>query len=212
MDDMVDVVNEESQDFEFSRRKFLEYFAAVGVSLTLLSGCGPGTAGEKEEITIKYSSNIRGYIWVIPRKHQTSLGIGSFDKSCFPRLKKELDLFITKYYPYLEKIDTWGAFIPNVKDPQTFSIPLAGSNWILIGDAAGHVDPVTGEGIFYALFDAQLAAQAVCKNSPQLFDRFWRKEFGKKLSIRTKTRKWTYKKTFLELYCLSLRFRPKVYY
>ena len=167
---------------------------------------------EKEEITIKYSPNTRGYIWAIPRKHQTSLGIISHDISCFHRLKKELDFFIEEYYPDIEKINAWGAFTPNVKDNQTFCTPLAGSNWILIGDAAGHVDPVTGEGILYALLDAQLAAQAVHKNSPQLFDRFWREEFGKKLYIHTKLRKWRYKKSVLELYCKSLRFRSKIYY
>jgi flavin-dependent dehydrogenase len=167
---------------------------------------------ENEEVTLKYAPNIKGYIWVMPRKHQTSLGIGSYDLSYFHQLKNELDLFTHDYYPHLEKKTTWGAAIPNVKNVQTFHTPLAGPNWILIGDAAGHVDPVTGEGILYALIDAQLAAQAVQKNSPQLFDRLWREEFGNRLAIRMKIRRWMYKKSVLELYCKSIGFLSKIGY
>jgi flavin-dependent dehydrogenase len=37
----------------------------------------------------------------------------------------------------------------------------AGDEWLLIGDAAGFLDPFTGEGLHRALVSAQLAAAAV---------------------------------------------------
>jgi flavin-dependent dehydrogenase len=38
---------------------------------------------------------------------------------------------------------------------------MAGPRWLLAGDAAGLVDPITREGIFFALQSAALAADAV---------------------------------------------------
>jgi flavin-dependent dehydrogenase len=37
----------------------------------------------------------------------------------------------------------------------------AGDGWLLIGDAAGFIDPFTGEGIYRALRSARLAAEAI---------------------------------------------------
>lgn len=38
---------------------------------------------------------------------------------------------------------------------------VAGAGWLLVGDAAGFIDPLTGEGIHRALVTAQLAARAI---------------------------------------------------
>jgi geranylgeranyl reductase family protein len=43
---------------------------------------------------------------------------------------------------------------------------VAGSGWMLIGDAAGFVDPFTGEGIFRALRSARAAADALTARDP----------------------------------------------
>ena len=37
---------------------------------------------------------------------------------------------------------------------------IAGENWAMAGDAAACVDPITGEGLFYALRSGDLLAQA----------------------------------------------------
>jgi flavin-dependent dehydrogenase len=37
----------------------------------------------------------------------------------------------------------------------------SGTRWLLVGDAAGLVDPLTREGIYYALRSGELAAQAL---------------------------------------------------
>jgi flavin-dependent dehydrogenase len=42
----------------------------------------------------------------------------------------------------------------------------AGPRWLLAGDAAGLVDPITREGIYYALASAELAARALLADSP----------------------------------------------
>lgn len=161
----------------------------------------------KEDLTMMFLFHRMGYIWVLPRVRHTCLGIGCAEISRSHALKMELDVFIEQHYSHVEKISRWTALIPHIKDVKTFGIPIAGLNWILIGDAAGHVNPIIGEGIMYALLDGELAAQAVVENNPQLFDRLWRESYGWSLFRDIKLMKWLYKKPFLELYCIYLKFR-----
>ena len=39
--------------------------------------------------------------------------------------------------------------------------PRRGRGWLAVGDAAGLVDPITGEGLYYAMRSADLAAKAL---------------------------------------------------
>jgi flavin-dependent dehydrogenase len=42
---------------------------------------------------------------------------------------------------------------------------VAGDGWMAVGDAAGLVDPITGEGLYYAVRSADLAASALLAES-----------------------------------------------
>src|SRR5262249_46879234 len=55
--------------------------------------------------------------------------------------------------------------------------------WALVGDAAGFVDPLTGEGIYYAIKSADLLASALINRVGRVedFDEMWRAEFGAEL-------------------------------
>jgi flavin-dependent dehydrogenase len=48
----------------------------------------------------------------------------------------------------------------------------------LLGDAAAHVHPITGEGIAYALWSAELLAEAFRQGNPQDYESRWRQEYG----------------------------------
>jgi geranylgeranyl reductase family protein len=160
---------------------------------------------EKENVTIKFLPTKKGFIWVIPRGEDTSLGIGSSEIGNYHELKNELDTFVNKFCPQAEKISEWTALIPSVKNTKTFRNPIAGSNWILIGDAAGHVDPITGSGMIYALLDGELAAEVIVENHTELFNKLWIKTYGQPLFLDTMLRGWVYKRPLLELYCMYLK-------
>ena len=69
--------------------------------------------------------------------------------------------------------------VPSAKNPNVFqNTKCAGNKWILVGDAAGHVDPISGGGILYALWGAKLAAKAIKENYLESYDMEWKKEFG----------------------------------
>lgn len=154
--------------------------------------------GIENRISIIKFLNKSGYIWAFQRDNHTSLGIGTEFKEN-EEIEKELDYFIKTNIPNIKIISKWAAIVPMIKNLKTFEIPVAGDNWILIGDAAGHVDPVIGEGIPYALWSGELAAKAIIEGEPKKFDELWRKEYGTKLIEGSKMRDMIYNKYFLEI-------------
>jgi geranylgeranyl reductase family protein len=167
---------------------------------------------EKEDIIFRFLAHRKGYIWLIPRDEETSFGIGSFEISSSFRLRQELNTFVSQHYPQAEICSRWAALIPNIKNLKTFQIPVAGVDWILIGDAAGHVNSTLGEGLMYALLDGELAAQAIVRGDPRTFDYLWREAYGRSLFLGVKLRKWIYTKPGLELYCKFLKLQNVLYH
>jgi geranylgeranyl reductase family protein len=143
------------------------------------------TISKKGQAIIKYLGEIPGYIWVFPRKKSYSIGIGS-ELKYGGKLRNLLDDFICKYFPKIKIISRYAAMLPSANNPEFFNLPCAGENWILIGDAAGHVDPISGGGILYALWDGKLAAEAIIKRDLREYDKLWKKEYGKKLKTQSK--------------------------
>jgi len=162
---------------------------------------------ENENVTVKFSPTTKGFMWIIPRGEDTSLGIGSSEIRRCHEIKNELDTFFSKSCPQAKKTSAWTALIPNVKNTKTLCNPVAGSNWILIGDAAGHVDPITGSGIIYALSGGKLAAEMIAEKHAEHFNKLWVKKYGQALFTNTMLRAWVYKRPLLEFYCLCLTFQ-----
>lgn len=44
---------------------------------------------------------------------------------------------------------------------------------LLVGDAAGYLDPITGEGLRLGFASAKVAVSAIVNNSPEVYDRQW---------------------------------------
>jgi flavin-dependent dehydrogenase len=90
------------------------------------------------------------------------------------------------------KAERYAARIPGLA-PRTWDGRKAcGDGWALLGDAAGFADPVTGEGIYYALRSAELFADAYLKGSPEEYERLWRKDFGGELKRASEMRRRFY--------------------
>ena len=87
----------------------------------------------------------------------------------------------------------------------------AGLHWLLIGDADGHVNPIMGEGIIYALLDGELAAHAIIDKNCQQFDMLWRKSYGQALFRDIVLQKWLYSRLSLEFCCLALGLQNKLH-
>jgi flavin-dependent dehydrogenase len=88
--------------------------------------------------------------------------------------------------------ERYAARIPGL-EPRTWDTRQAcGDHWALLGDAAGFADPVTGEGIYYALRSAELFADAYLSGSPLDYEQLWRKGFGQQLQRASQMRRKFY--------------------
>ena len=135
-----------------------------------------------DEILFQTYFDLMGFLWYFPRPDHVSVGIGTrVDAVPVSVLWHRLDGFLNKYYPQARKVQRWGALIPSVIKSDFWRHRCAGQNWALIGDAAGHVDPVTGIGITYALASADLVARAILCGDLESYDRAWRDQYGERL-------------------------------
>jgi flavin-dependent dehydrogenase len=88
--------------------------------------------------------------------------------------------------------ERYAARIPGLA-PRTWDTRHAcGNRWALLGDAAGFADPVTGEGIYYALRSAELFAESYLSGSPLDYEPRWRADFGKELQRASQMRRKFY--------------------
>lgn len=88
--------------------------------------------------------------------------------------------------------ERYAARIPGLA-PRTWDTRKAcGDGWALLGDAAGFADPVTGEGIYYALRSAELFAEAYLDGSPLSYEERWRRDFGAELKRASEMRRRFY--------------------
>jgi geranylgeranyl reductase family protein len=104
-----------------------------------------------------FNSIEAGYAWVFPKREHLSVGILSTR-----RVSTDLHARLTDYMERLgitqvQKIERHGYLIPLAPRRE----PLARGRVLLVGDAAGLVDPVTAEGISHAVRSGQLAAMAL---------------------------------------------------
>jgi geranylgeranyl diphosphate/geranylgeranyl-bacteriochlorophyllide a reductase len=125
-----------------------------------------------------------GYLWAFPRTDHICVGGGSAD----PHLAMKVYAadFLGRDYPESKRLKKWAAPIPFIRDRSFYDQPACGENWAVIGDAAGHVDAITGEGIYYAMADAEHLAAALIQGDPTRFDRLWREDYGDQLRTATK--------------------------
>jgi flavin-dependent dehydrogenase len=126
--------------------------------------------------------DLEGYLWCFPRPDHASVGIGSRCGRIRPKdLRRRLDRFLDDHCPTVRREERWAALLPMAQDPTLWDIPCAGQHWALLGDAAGHVHPITGEGIAYALWSAELLAEAFQEGEPLAYEKLWRARYGHEL-------------------------------
>lgn len=106
-------------------------------------------------IEVDFSAAAWGYGWVFPKKRTYTVGVGGIHQEN-PDLKANLRSYLTARGLLPDAYKIKGHFIPFGDYRRS---PGQGAV-LLVGDAAGAVDPITGEGIAYAFETGCLAANA----------------------------------------------------
>lgn len=126
-----------------------------------------------EDIAVEMVANPKGYIWSFPRPDHLAIGI------CAQASETTATVLQARMHAWLgssalkEQIASASALrkyswpIPSLPAGGFDHLQLGGERWLTIGDAAGLVDPITREGIFFAIQSGIFAAEAIARGLEQ---------------------------------------------
>jgi flavin-dependent dehydrogenase len=135
-----------------------------------MSALGYYVPGDQTRIDIQFLPGLEGYIWVFPRCGHLSVGICGKGEPA-PALRKRLEDYMTTKGISWKGASFYSHLLPSLDTPSWKSNRVAGEGWLAVGDAAGLVDPITGEGLYYAIRSADLASRAILSEPGNLADR-----------------------------------------
>lgn len=153
---------------------------------------------EENILKVKFLKEFEGYLWSFPRADHLSVGIcARMGQATSQQLRRHLDAFVAE-----EKIPAAGAQLYShvLPCPQAKTIRrrrITGRNWAMAGDAAATVDPITGEGLYYALRSGDLLAQALAAGVPQEYPERLRAAFSADLEFAANIAKKVFRGNFV---------------
>jgi flavin-dependent dehydrogenase len=128
--------------------------------------------GRSALMQIQFLKGITGYIWVFPRADHVSAGIaGKMGETSTAELRRILEKWLEEHWLrengfHLEGAHFYSHILPSFRARTFETLEVCGEGWATIGDSAGLVDPITGEGLYYALRSAELCAGALLAGRP----------------------------------------------
>jgi geranylgeranyl reductase family protein len=117
-----------------------------------------------EEVVIEIVEDPPGYIWSFPRPDHLAIGICSqADRpETAASLRRRVGSWIQRTaIARGATLEPYSWPIPSLGTSSLERLSVAGDRWLTLGDAAGLVDPLTREGIYFALQSAVFAAAAI---------------------------------------------------
>ena len=98
-----------------------------------------------------------GYGWVFPKGDHANVGVGGWESEG-PKLRPALARMCTEYGISPDDLEQLRGYRLPLRSPRS---TIARGRALLVGDAAGLIDPLSGDGMYEAFLSADLAAQAV---------------------------------------------------
>ncbi len=181
-------------------RNPLRQFGTELTPADTMSALGYYVPGTQAGIDIEFLAGLEGYIWVFPRCGHLSVGIcgkGEPASSLRARLHRYMD---TKT---ISRRDAtfYSHLLPCLDTPAWDRNRVAGDGWVAVGDAAGLVDPITGEGLYYALRSADLAAKTILEGlngaTEAAYRRLLRRDFASDLEFGSRLARRIFRGSFL---------------
>lgn len=125
-----------------------------------MSALGYYVPGQREKIDLQFLPELDGYIWVFPRCGHMSVGICGKGQTA-AEMRVSLERYMADHGLPKDRATYYGHLLPSLETASWKRNRVAGDGWVAVGDAAGLVDPITGEGIYYAVRSGDLAAQSI---------------------------------------------------
>ncbi|MHA1603727.1 MAG: NAD(P)/FAD-dependent oxidoreductase [Candidatus Freyarchaeota archaeon] len=104
-----------------------------------------------------------GYAWIFPKGDCLAVGVGALLSRVRENLKNYLEYFVERHSIASRKLE--GAKVSRF---DAALVPLSGftpricsDRIVLVGDAAGTVSPISGEGMYYSMVSGKIAAETI---------------------------------------------------
>jgi geranylgeranyl reductase family protein len=148
------------------RRRVARPFDRADLSIATGYFIHGATSGE---IIIELLADPPGYIWSFPRPTHLAVGIcaqADAGASVESLRARTLD-WIRATGLDRGALDAYSWPIPSLRARSFENLTTSGPGWYLVGDAAGLVDPITREGIYFALLSGEWAGHAIASAGPR---------------------------------------------
>ncbi|RPI29684.1 MAG: NAD(P)/FAD-dependent oxidoreductase [Acidobacteria bacterium] len=180
------------------RKRLAKPFDPADLSATL--GYYVPLPSRSDAIHVRFlDPDLDGYLWSFPRVDHASVGIiNSYRALSASELMARLHQYLKDLYGIEDTSNLRGYSAP-VPTPRRDTLErqkVGESNWALVGDAAGFADPITAEGIAYAMRSAELLAAALADGRPENYAAGWRDDFGAELLQAAKLKQRFYRGNF----------------
>jgi geranylgeranyl reductase family protein len=103
-----------------------------------------------------------GYGWIFPKGNFVSIGIAVLLTSKGVKLRSRFERFVGSV-DYIRGVRVEKAYFYPLPTFSNNDLPFSKGRVLLVGDAANLMDPMTGEGIYYAIRSGQMAGEAIVK-------------------------------------------------
>jgi len=116
------------------------------------------------EIVIELVADPPGYLWSFPRPDHLAIGVCAQADAGVgaDTLRERTAAWIARtHLANGARLEAYSWPIPSLDARAFGALTLADARWALAGDAAGLVDPITREGIYFALLSGQWIADAI---------------------------------------------------
>jgi flavin-dependent dehydrogenase len=180
-----------------ARNQLLPETTALG-ALDLEVTLGYFVPTEEDIIKVKFLKEFEGYLWSFPRADHLSVGIcAKLGQNPTQQLRAYLDEFVRDEKICMDGARFFSHVLPSPEAATLRGRRIVGKNWAMAGDAAACVDPVTGEGLYYALRSGDLLAQALMDGQPQTYPEQMRAAFSADLEFAANIARRIFRGNFL---------------
>jgi geranylgeranyl reductase family protein len=147
----------------FVRRQVLTAFPRQDLSIATgfyVHGCTSRT------IDIAFEDEPAGYLWSFPRPDHLAVGVcAQADRSAPATLLPLASRWIGRHVSPEARLEKYSWPIPSLTVDALRRERPSGPGWMLLGDAGGMVDPITREGIYFALASGDAAADSLTQDA-----------------------------------------------
>jgi geranylgeranyl reductase family protein len=129
-----------------------------------MSALGYYVPSHQDHIDIQFLPGLEGYIWVFPRCGHLSVGICGKGEPA-QKLRLRLERYMEERGISSKNATFYSHVLPSLDRSGWKNNRVGGEGWLAAGDAGGLVDPITGEGLYYAMRSGDLASRIVLDES-----------------------------------------------